>query len=179
MVHQFTGFVLISVPPGFSCPSNPDLSSECCKVSRAKPVRGRGTAEPGGKVLKCSSALDGLVCCPPIRGSGGAEAPCWGSGSACVSISCLWTFRNLNDQESHFHWIWAWNVLCGARVPSVGGFLALGPAVAVASWSPHVLLSVFHPVPSTFSSLWLIIFATHFCMCCSFPTVRDSWQDSV
>lgn len=63
-------------------------------------------------------------------------------------------------------------MVCGALVPSVGGFVVLGPAVAVASWSPCVLLSIFHPIPSTFSSLWLIIFATHFWMWCS-PTVCD------
>lgn len=183
MVHQLTGFVLISAPLGFGCPSNPDLSSECWKVSREKPVRGGGIAEPGRKVPKWSPALGGLVCCSPVlrwRCWGGSHS--WGPASACVSISCLWTFRSLNSQESHFHWNWAWNVVCGALVPSVGGFLALGSAVALARQSPRVLLllSVFHSVPSTVSSLSLIIFATHFCMCCcSSPTIYDSWQDNV
>lgn len=103
MVRQFTGFVLISAPPGFNCP-NPDWSSECCKVSRAKPVRGRGAAEPGRKVLKWSPARGGFVCSPQVQGGGGAEeGPMLGSACACVSISSLWTFWSLNGQESHIH----------------------------------------------------------------------------
>lgn len=175
MVHQFTGFVLISVPRGFSCPGRPDLSSECCKVSRGKPVRGRGTTRPGRKVLKWNPALGGLVCCPLL-----GRWRCWGGPRAGVqpvpvSPSALcghlgaWMIRSpifteIRPEMCVEHW---W--------PQLGDSL-LWDLWAVASWSPHVLLSVFHPVPSTFSSLWLIICATRFCMCCSSPTVCDSWS---
>lgn len=52
-------------------------------------------------------------------------------------------------------------MVCGAAVPSVGESLAIGLAVVVSTLSPDVLFlpALFHPVVSSFSSLWLIIFA--------------------
>lgn len=145
MVHQFTGFVLISVPLGFSCPGNPDLSSECYKVSRGKPERGRGTAELGGGCWNGVQPWVGLSAVPSFREVEVLRR------ALCLCLHQLSV--NIQEpewwQESHIHWNQAWNVVCGALVPSVGGFLALGPAVAVATWSPYVL-SIFHPVPSAF-----------------------------
>lgn len=173
MVHQFTGFVLLSVSHDFSCPGSPDLSSECCKVSRGKPVRGKGREE--GAEMESSA---GWACLPfPCWGGGGAEEGPMPGFSRCLCLHQL----SVDIKEPEWSGV-PYSLKLGLKCVWSTGALSWGipcSGSCCGSRSPIFFSLSSTQFPAPFPPSGSSFFATRFCVCCSSPALCDPWQDNV